>query len=259
MNTIPKKPNVAIILPSYNMHGAVVELKSQIERLVKWPYSLILVENGSESIELPHIYDVILSQNVNTTGGFMAGINHALWLEATGQIPYIEAVWLMTTSATGFPELDPLTPMMEFMAHTSRVACVTPGWIGEFTSPVHKALRHRGTGEIRRTWIGGLNSVWDRRFLEYYRWLPIELPHSWGIDYQLSLRARQRMYSLWVDDRSGIKIEENIGHRLEKMGEPVESRQARARAEMENYMTKRYGPDWLDHVTNDCTNPEWLE
>src|SRR5690348_13843656 len=101
---------VAILIVNYNMPERADALAEAIEARVKWPHATILIDNGSDLCP-PAKHTVLkISKNVQTTGGWLAGLSYARGLHNFG------AYWFLITSAE-FPNIsaDPLAPMAEYL------------------------------------------------------------------------------------------------------------------------------------------------
>jgi hypothetical protein len=203
------KDKVAIFIVNYNMHERTDALAAHILNTVKWPYELFVIDNGSDLCPPSEYTNVFLENNVQTTGGWLAGLEEADkhnqdWL----------AYWFLITSAE-FPQGndDPLTPMAELLLEVPEAVGVHPTLTADSTTAWTHLITRNGRYEPRRTWmIDNIASLWRADwFDENGRFDPM-LKYAWGIDLETCFKARQQGRSLWVDERSWIKKVTNIGY-----------------------------------------------
>ncbi len=236
----------AALIVNYNMPERTDALVEAISGL---PVDPIVIDNGSD-IQPPSKYTTVkLDRNVQTTGGWLAG------LEAIKGKGY-EYYWFLITS-TRIPEGDVLSPMVEFMdanpdavgIHPSLTAESTTGW---------PHLKNRGTNSVRRTWmIDNIASLYRADWFDSIGWFDPAYTYAWGIDLETCYRARKQGRSIWVDDRVQVEKITNIGYSMNRMNMTADERGRLAYANMMQVLTRKWGKDaWLLMtewgVTDDC-------
>ena len=245
---------VAIFIVSYNMPERADALASHVLRSVKWPYQLFVIDNGSDLCPPALHTDIFLERNLQTTGGWLAGLEEADkcdedWL----------AYWFLITSAE-FPLGigDPLAPMAELLIEDNKAVGVLPALTPDSTTAWTHLITRNGRNEPRRTWmIDNIASLWRADWFDSNGRFDSALKYAWGIDLEASLRARQQGYSLWVDERSQIKKVTNVGYDLGRMNMGAREREQLAGANMAEVLSSRYGPNWWDRMLNEDVNNEW--
>lgn len=69
--------STAIIIVNYNMPERTDALCEEINKRVKSDYRLIVVDNGSDIVNPSWFTELALEKNVQTTGGWLAGLEYA--------------------------------------------------------------------------------------------------------------------------------------------------------------------------------------
>jgi hypothetical protein len=132
-------------------------LAGRILETVKWPYELFVIDNGSD-LCLPAVNtNVFLSENVQTTGGWLAGLEEAdkrgeNWL----------AYWFLITSAEFLYGIsDPLAPMAGLLEKDTEAVGVHPALTADSTTAWKHLISRNGKLSPRRTWmIDNIASLW---------------------------------------------------------------------------------------------------
>lgn len=243
--------DVAIFIVNYNMPERADALAEHIDREVKWPHQLFVIDNGSDLCPPSKYTNVSLPHNRQTTGGWLAGLDAAL----TEQVEWL-AYWFLITSAE-FVSGDPLTPMAELLTDDPNAVGVHPALTKDSTSAwVH--LIERGGDQPRRTWmIDNIASLYRANWFESIGRFDPELRYGWGIDLETSWTAREAGRSLWVHEGARVKKVTNIGYDMNRMRMTAGEREQAAGANMEQVLGGRYGPGWWLRMNNEFTEEVW--
>lgn len=208
----------------------------------------IVIDNGSD-IQPPSKYTKVkLERNVQTTGGWLAG------LEAVkGKYEYY---WFLITS-TRIPGGDVLTPMVEFMdanpdavgIHPSLTAESTTGW---------PHLKNRGTNEVRRTWmIDNIASLYRSDWFDSIGWFDPAYTYAWGIDLETCYRARKQGRGIYIDDRVQVEKITNVGYSMNRMNMSSDERGRLAYANMMEVGRRKHGERFWELMTAEAIPDEW--
>lgn len=243
---------VALILVNYNMPERTNALVTHLRKHTLHPLDYYVVDNGSD-IKAPSLYTTVkLVRNVQTTGGWLAGLQAA---RDSGE-RYL-AYWFIITSAEIAPDSgDILTPMAEWLAtHTDAVG-IHPALTADSTT--HWTHLHtRGGDQPRQTWfIDNIASLYRADWFDEIGWFDPRLRYAWGIDLETCWLARKQNRTLWVDERVRIKKVTDIGYQLQRMNMTAHERRALATQNMQEVQTEKYGYNWhsmmlTDRVTED--------
>ena len=242
--------DVAIFIVNYNMPERTEALCKRINTVVKWPYELFVIDNGSDLIGPSPYTEVWLRKNVQTTAGWLAGIAEAKkngsWL----------AYWFLITSAEFVGEKDPLTPMAELLIDAPETAGVHPA-LTEDSTTAWEHMKTRDTGR-RRTWmIDNIASLWRADFYEQQGGFDPAMKYGWGIDLEMSWKARQANRWLWIHEGVKVKKVTDIAYSMDRMNMSAEERVRLAGANMDQVLESKYGPDWNWKMRNEFVE-EWM-
>lgn len=225
----------AAIITNYNMPERTDALVEYLREHVKSPLDIIVVDNGSD-IAKPSKYTALrLKKNVQTTGGWLAGLN-ALQ-------PGYFAYWFLITS-TEFVEGvtgDPLTPMVKKLIDDYDAVGVhnalLPDYVGAW-----KHLVTRGSKGCRETWmIDNISSLYRADWFDSIGRFDPELKYAWGIDLETCWLARKQGRTLWVCEDSLVRKTTNIGYTMNRMNMSAEDRSRLAYQNMVEVLNRKYG------------------
>ena len=241
---------VTAIIVNYNMPERTDALCEHLLRYVKWPMVLIVVDNGSDLMDPSKYSTLRLSANVQTTGGWLAGLKKAREYDSL-------AYWFLITSAEFSGEDDPLEPMADLMMNNSQVVGVHPSLTEDSTS-AWKHLFHRNGDLPRRVWmIDNIASLWRADWFDQVGGFDPELKYGWGIDLELSWKAREQGRALYVHDDCQVKKVTDIGYTMERMNMSADERRQLAGANMDEVLACKYGPDWDQKMREEFVE-EWM-
>ena len=238
--------DVAIFIVNYNMPERTDALCKHIRKYVKWPHSLFVIDNGSDLVKPSQFSNVMLPENVQTTGGWLAGLE-----EAKKQGKWL-AYWFIITSAEFVEQKDPLTPMVAaLLKHPDNLVGIHPVLTKDSTTAWNH-LKWRGNGGVRRTWmIDNIASLWRSDWFDDQGGFDPDLKYAWGIDFELSWKAREQDKWLWVHEGVKVRKVTDIGYTMDRMNMTANERVRLAGKNMAEVLSGRYGPDWNDRMLNE--------
>jgi GT2 family glycosyltransferase len=230
---------VAAVITNYNMierTDALVEHLLTHERGVA--LDIIVVDNGSD-LKPPSQYTTVrLEKNIQTTGGWNAGLRLARESKA-------DFYWVMITSAEfiGAPVLSRLLKCMELYSHC---VGVHPALTKDSTTS-WEHLKEIGTSGWRKVWmIDNICALWRADWFDSVGGFDPRFTFAWGPDLELAHLARKQGKTLYVSEPAGVKKVTDIGYTMKRMGMSAEERSAFARANMREVMTDKYGSNWQE-------------
>jgi len=231
---------VAAFVVNYNMPERADGLALAINQLVRWPVDVYVIDNGSDRMEPAKSTTVFLRENVQTTCGWLSGLEQAVDLKGNDYFAY----WFFITSAEIIGDDDPLTPMARLLMNDPQAVGVHPALTGDSTT-AWDHLKWRGTDEPRQTWmIDNIASLYRAKWFDRIGRFDEELIYGWGIDLETCWKARKLGYTLWVDERVQIKKVTDIGYAMGRMGMSAEERRRLASENMADVLRWKYGDDW---------------
>lgn len=228
---------VAAVITNYNMPERTSALVEYIHKNVKTPVDVVVVDNGSDLAEPSEYTTVKLPFNVQTTNGWLAG------LDSLNKRYY--AYWFLITSAEFTAEsLDPLTPMVEQLNRDDNAVGVHNALTSDSTT-AWKHLITDGTNGYRRTWmIDNISSLYRADWFDEIGGFDPALIYGWGIDLETSYKAREQHRGLWICEDAKIKKVTNIGYTMNRMGMSASERVKLASDNMRDVLETKYGSDW---------------
>lgn len=234
---------VAALIVSYNMPERTDAL---VEAIGGAAYAIV-IDNGSD-IQPPSKHTTVkLERNVQTTGGWLAGLEYA-----KGKYDYY---WFLITSAR-IPQGDVLTPMVDFMDATPDAVGIHPSLTAESTTG-WQHLKNRGN-TVRRTWmIDNIASLYRADWFDSIGWFDPAYTYAWGIDLETCYRARKQGRSLWVDDRVQVEKITNVGYQMNRMGMTADERGRLAYANMMDVLGRKWGADAWRLMTEWGVQDDW--
>jgi hypothetical protein len=244
---------VAILIVSYNMPERTDALVENINKRIKWPHQLFVIDNGSDLVEPSKYTNVFIRDNIQTTGGWLKGLEAA---KETGE-DWL-AYWFVITSAE-IPkgDNDLLAPMAQLLVEDPNAVGVHPALTPDSTTSWQHLIA-RGGDKPRRTWmIDNIASLYRADWFDEIGWFDYHLRYAWGIDLETCYKARAFGRSLWVDERSYIKKVTNIGYTMDRMNMQTSEREMLAGYNMRDVLGRRYGPHWWQIMTEDFIKDEW--
>ncbi|MGB7054830.1 MAG: hypothetical protein WBE28_05880 [bacterium] len=245
---------VAIFIVNFNMPERADALAEHVKNNVKWPYKLFLIDNGSDQCAPAENTNVFLLENVQTTGGWLAGLKEA---DRQGEDWF--AYWFLITSAefTDFRG-DPLAPMVSWLMNKTDAVGVHPALTEDSTTAWKHLIARDHKLAIRRTWmIDNIASLWRADWFDENGRFDPELKYAWGIDLETCFKARTQGRSLWVDERVWVKKVTNIGYDMGRMNMSASNREQLAGQNMADVLSGRYGDAWWDRMLNEKVNDAW--
>jgi len=245
---------VAIIITNYNMPERTDALCEHINKYVEWPHSLIVVDNGSDLIAPSQYTTIYLDNNIQTTGGLLAGLEYADNLSVKRGVEY-SAYWFLITSAAFIGASDPLTPLMWAMIHDDNMVGIHPALTPDSTTAWQHLIKRDGGG-LRQTWmIDNIASLYRAAWLDSIGRFDRELVYAWGIDLETCWKARRDGRGLYICEDVQVQKISNIGYDMGRMNMSADERAIKAGINMHAILEKRYGRDWnnrmrYEYVTN---------
>lgn len=229
---------VAAIITNYNMPERTDALVRYIRRYVRVLVDVIVVDNGSDLVKPSKYTTVQLEKNVQTTGGWLAG------LESLDRQYF--AYWFLITSTEFVPgqSFDPLMPMVAKLQNDDQAVGVHNALTHDSTT-AWKHLYTRGGIGCRQTWmIDNISSLYRADWFDSIGRFDANLIYGWGIDLETCFIARKQNRTLWVCEDAKVKKVTDIGYTMDRMNMSAEDRRIKARENMSGVLRLKYGPAW---------------
>ncbi|MCG8588037.1 MAG: hypothetical protein MJE66_01990 [Proteobacteria bacterium] len=231
---------VAIIVSNYNMPEMADYLAEYIGRNVRWPYDLIVVDNGSDKVAPSKHTTIHLSPNLGPNAAWQVAFTVCDRLERRRGRPFF-AYFLCCTN-TLFPvEEDILTPLAQFLRENDRAVGVNPAHTPDSGTPFADHF-DTGTGKPRRVrlleWTTGLyRADWMKRVGR----LDPAFYYNWGLDVDLSVKAKLTRRTLWIHEGVRTTKQSDVGYDTGRYEMTATERHEASMAEMDRVFAQRYG------------------
>jgi len=242
---------IAVFIVNFNMPERADSLYGHITKYAKWPHEIFMIDNGSDLVAPSQHTNVGIETNLQTTGGWNAG------LDAAGRNGNWLAYWFLITSAEFKSDRDPLTPMVVALLKCPELVGIHPALTQDSTTAWNH-LKARGGDGVRRTWmIDNIASLWRADWFEANGGFDPDLKYGWGIDLELSYKARQQNKWMWIHE--GVRVEKvtNIGYTMNRMGMSADERVRLAGANMAEVLSTKYGSNWDRKMRSDYVE-SWM-
>ena len=243
---------VAIIITNYNMPEATGKIWNYVQEYVDYPHDFIIVDNASDLITPSKHTALYLNKNVQTCGGWLAGLNYA---DTLGE-DYLAYV-IVGTSIELIPDHDHIRVMAEFLLNDDNAVGVAPAVV-DSVIPCWQQIKDRGTEKPRRTWgIDHLFTMWRADWFNSVDRFDHELSYAWGLAEETCWQARRDGKSLWVHEGIKMKKHHNIGYEMNRMNMTGEERGKNAMNNVSKVMFKKYGKDWMEKFSEEFVDESW--
>ena len=239
---------IAAIITNYNMPERTDALVSYIRKHCQvFPVDVVVVDNGSD-LEKPSKYTTVrLEKNVQTTGGWLAGLDS---LKDRHYFGY----WFLITS-TEFVNgvtYDPIMPMVSKLIDDDQAVGVHSALTTDSTTAWKHLITRGGIG-CRQTWmLDNISCLYRADWFDSIGRFDPELIYAWGVDLETCYKARQQRRTLWVCEDTKCKKVTDIGYTMNRMNMTADRRRELARENMVSVLTKKYGAFAMHKILNDC-------
>jgi len=241
---------VAIIIVNYNMPERADALANHIKANVRHENDIILVDNGSDIAPPAKNTSVALKWNVQTTNGWLAGLNYADALAGFRDEPY-SFYWFLITSAEFVNKTDVLSPMVEFLHFNPSAVGIHPA-LTKDTTTYWKHMITRDQLEPRETWmIDNIASLYRADWFDSVGRFDRRMIYGWGVDLETCYKAREQGRTLWIDERVRMKKVTDIGYAMDRMNMGANERRNKAGMNMGEILYYKYGAHWHDMMYKD--------
>jgi len=221
--------NATFLIVNYNLPEAVDEIRDSLPN-GRW----VIVDNGSDIMPPHKSTNIYMSKNRYWISGLLRGLDSV----------DTEYVWIFTTSMGAVScEMDALNEMLYIFALMSDAISVSPAWVGELTSPTHKAFAQTDES-YHKSQLCSPAAMWRTEFIKSN--LDPRLIYGWGSEFDLGYIAKQQGYSHYINDRVTVKIKEHNGYADGRRAEELSAINEKASRNMDEVLTEKYGVAWKE-------------
>lgn len=245
---------IAAILTNYNMEEATNEIRNHLQLHCDWPIDYFFVDNGSDVRS--SACDIYIPRNLQTTKGWLSGINIAKQIAEIENFSYL-AFLVMITSAEPIGDVDYITPMAEFLLDNPSAVGIMPSLSKDSLIDIWKHMKNRNGNAPRR--VFGLDSIFT---LWRYDWLLENLfdpdyHYAWGTSEETSWKARSQGRGLYVHDGLEIRKIQDRGYIMDRMGMSSQERRKLGMENVTEIMENKYGENWSWKMNKEFVEDGW--
>lgn len=234
---------VAFIITNYNMPERTNQIVESIRKKVKWPVDIIVVDNGSDLMKPSKYTTLRLEKNVQTTNGWLVGLQYAKSLAANRNICYF-AYWIwITTCLYDETQKDILTPLAQFLIEHPKAAGIAPALTADSTTAWHHLKKSSGNKPRKVGFLDELGVLWRASFFDSVGWFDPDELRGFGVDIETGYLARYSGRDVYIHDGVTVKKESGIAYKMNRMNADTNEREVKAFAEMRMLLNRRYQGD----------------
>ena len=231
---------VAFIITNYNMPERTDQIVENIRKKVKWPVDIIVVDNGSDLEQQSKYTTLRLGKNVQTSNGWLVGLQYAKSLAAARKICYF-AYWIwITTCLYDETQNDILTPLAQFLLDNPKAAAIGPAISNNDNTWAH-LKKVKGQNTPRKVkYVDELGVLWRASFFDSIGWFDPDELRGFGVDIESGYLARYSGRDVYIHDGVTIKKNSGIAYKMKRMNANGGERGKLALAEMHMCLKRRY-------------------
>lgn len=252
-----KENRIAIIVANYNMPERANQIVEYIRNNVKWPCDVILVDNASDLTEPSQYTALQLAKNVQTCHAWLMGLNYADSLEAFEKFKYMAYSFVITSTEIMPDQGDIIKSLAQVLVDYPNVVGVHPSLTTDSTTH-WKHMQNRKMGLRLTNMMDNIFSVYRADWFNSIGRFEPSMTYAWGIDMETCYFARRDGRKLVINDDIQVKKVTNIGYTMDRMNMSSGDRFKNARAQIEEYFTKKYGAKYNDVVSKAHRIPEFM-
>jgi GT2 family glycosyltransferase len=251
---MPTPDKIAVLIVNYNMPERTSALAEVIYHS-KYPHDLYVIDNGSDIAKYSHFTNVWIDKNIQTTGGWLAGLKIAKDAALQSSTDYLAYMFLIT-SAEFVGNDDPLAPLAQLLLDDPLAVGVHPALTADSTTH-WEHMKARG-GPPRRTWfIDNIASMYRASWFDSIGGFDPALTYAWGIDLETCYKARVQGRSLYIHEGVQVKKVTDIGYTMGRMNMSADERQRLASENERAVLSAKYGADYYEHLTTWGIEEAW--
>lgn len=249
------KKRVAVILTNFNMVERADAMGDYIKEYAKWPHDFYCVDNASDMVPPSKYTNVYLKENIQTTGGWLAGLKAA---DESG-VDYL--AYVFTITSCDFPEwqkIDPIAPLARLLLKDDNAVGVHPALTDDSTTDWTE-MKTRGGDAPRPIWhLDNLFAMYRADWFNKIGRFDPELTYAHGPDLETGWYARDQGRGLYIHEGVQIRKISQIGYIMDRMHMTTAQRNANAMEEMQRVLGRKWGawPECWHRLITESVTPE---
>ena len=240
---LENRTKIAIIIVNYNMKERADNIIEKINKTVKHPHDIILVDNGSDLVEKSKYTTLSLKKNVQTTHGWLMGLHYADSLEVINKEKYF-AYCFVITSAELVDDKDIVSTMFKTMKEDKSVVGIHPSLTKESTTNWKHLLNNPIKDKEKVFMVDNIFSCYRASWFNSIGRFNNELTYAWGIDMETAYFAHRDNLKIILDHTIQVSKETDVGYKMNRMNMSSVERTLNANKEMTEYFIRKYGKNY---------------
>lgn len=242
---------IVIGILSFNMPHLTDGLVNQLSNLVKVPYKLVVLDNGSDSDKIAKSTTFRLDKNIQMTGGFNKILELAKIYDKETE-GGIDGVWLLTNDIAFQYNRDPLRSMIRIIDLFPNIGIVHPSLIEpvkNYSYPWMCKIPYtpdRTGFTTNHKMVDIIAPLYSRKALEVIDWKFDPRFISWGIDWDSCYIVRKAGMQIAVD--FDILLTHQTSAVYDAGNDPIYKNRSEyykgAIENMKKVFTEKYGLEW---------------
>lgn len=237
-----KKIKTAIIVINHNAKDMTTKLCQKIERNVKCPYKLLVVETGSRKEELTEYPTLWFPDGIRACRGFKKGWEYLKWIEQYNN-DYYDTVFCCVNDAI-LQEQDFLTPLVSFIRLNKDCGEIHPYFNSNSNNDPDQQKKNNGIAR-KESFCEIVCPIFSRKAMDIGLFEE-SFFYFWGVDYETPYLLHKNNLRLYISNEIMV---EHHGGTTAVMGKDEEfstrkSQYDISRENMKQGLVKKYGKDW---------------
>jgi hypothetical protein len=246
---------VAIILTNFNMPERSDAMGDYLAKYCQWPHDFICVDNASDIVPPSKWSNVFLTENIQTTGGWLAGLDYA---DTLGH-DYLAYVFAITScDFPGWQTIDPVAPLAQILLDDPNAVGVHPALTEDSTTDWVE-MHTRGLRGKRPIWhLDNLFAMYRADWFNSIGRFDPDLTYAHGPDLETGWYARDQGRGLYICEDVQIRKISQIGYTMDRMHMTTAQRNANAMEEMQRVLGRKWGswPTCWHRLITENVTPE---
>lgn len=239
---------VAIFIVNYNMNERADKIIETLNKTVKHPHDIYLIDNGSNKMEPSKHTTIRLTKNVQTTNGWLMGLHYADAIETVQKFKYFAYCFIITSTELVEMEKDIIGTMVKTMKNDENVVGVHPSLTDDSTTWWTNMKNRESADKDQVYFIDNICSCYRASWFNKIGRFDANFTYAWGIDIETGYSAWKDKKKIILDHNIMVRKITNIGYTMDRMNMKATERHQNATKELTDVFTKKYGPNFREIV-----------
>lgn len=252
--------NTAICIVNYRMGERTDALVEHIEKTTKCRHEFFIVD-AVDDLHPPFYRSkyatAILDYNPQMNAGLMLAVKQAHEREQVIHEKFF-AYWFITTSMSflNVDTQDTLDNLLSVLCYQSDAVIVSPA-LDKSSGTAWTNMKVKRGNEWRQTHgCDCLATVYRADWFDAQGGYNPDLTIGWGMDMEMSWKARQQHRTIWINEYVQMHKEESVAYAMGRWNFTPEERRVKGREEMYQVLTAKYGENFIEKLMWEGVPPQ---